>query len=98
MEDWSYIFRFNSDERNKIIKGLMIDKTNELRINYLSFYGLGILILLLSLRDMDIFHQNCKDKDIFFKSGGNFKDWGYSDPPYTPPLKVNRALVIHSIY
>ena len=85
MEDWSYIFRFNSDERNKIIKGLMIDKTNELRINYLSFYGLGILILLLSLRDMDIFHQNHKDKDIFCKSGGNFKDWGSSDPPYTPP-------------
>ena len=65
----------------------MIHKTNGLKINYLSFYGLGILILLLSLRDTVIFHQNHKDKDIFFKSGGNFKDWGYSDPPIYTPVK-----------
>ena len=44
--------------------------------------------MLLSLRDMDIFHLNHKDKDIFFESAGNFKDWGYSEPPYTPPLSL----------
>ena len=35
---------------------------------------------------MDNFHQNYKDKDNFLKSGYNFRDWGYLDPPKGPPL------------
>ena len=30
---------------------------------------------------MDNVHQNYKDKDNFSKSGCNFTDWGYLDPP-----------------
>ena len=46
----------------------MIHKMNGYRINYIPFYGLGILILLFSLRNMDIFHQTHKNKEIFFNS------------------------------
>ena len=41
---------------------------------------------------MDNFHKNYKDKDNFLKSGYNFRDWGYLDPPKVPPFKDNKLL------
>ena len=61
----------------------MIHKMNGYRINYLPFYGLGILILLLSLRDMDIFQQTHKNKDIFFKSEEILRICNIQTHPFT---------------
>ena len=40
-------------------------------------------------RDTDIISENEEDKDIFFKNGEKLRDWGYWDPPYHTPNKVN---------
>ena len=45
---------------------------------------MGKFTFLWCLRDMYNFHQNYKDKDTFLKSGYNFWDWGYLDPPPGP--------------